>query len=95
MESQERRVHVRIEGRVQGVGYRAWTSATAKKLGLRGWVRNRIDGWVEAVFVGTNEAVEMMLQDCYDGPPAAQVKSIEVKDYDGDPGEEFWAKPTV
>ncbi|MGB6967308.1 MAG: acylphosphatase, partial [Xanthobacteraceae bacterium] len=50
--------HVVVRGRVQGVGYRAWTEYTALTRGLKGWVRNRRDGSVEAVFIGEDEAVE-------------------------------------
>ena len=56
-----RTVHVRITGRVQGVSYRAWTEDAAAELGLRGWVRNRRDGSVEAVFSGSDAAVADML----------------------------------
>jgi acylphosphatase len=73
----ERTVQVRIEGRVQGVGYRAFVEMEAHHLGLAGWVRNRRDGSVEAVFQGPEEAVEEMLQRCRLGPPAAIVDGVE------------------
>ena len=62
--------HVVIRGRVQGVGYRAWTEYTAIDHGLDGWVRNRRDGSVEAVFAGTSDAVADMIEACRRGPPA-------------------------
>src|SRR5262249_52467947 len=58
-----------IRGRVQGVGYRAWTEYAALDLGLEGWVRNRRDGTVEALFAGSADAVEAMLDACRQGPP--------------------------
>ncbi len=70
--------HVRIEGRVQGVGYRAWVEATARSLRLKGWVRNRRDGSVEAVFQGPPDHVSDMLGRCEQGPPAARVAHIEL-----------------
>jgi acylphosphatase len=70
-------VRVRIHGRVQGVWYRGWTVKTATGLQLHGWVRNRQDGSVEALFKGPAEAVEAMIQACAAGPPAAQVERIE------------------
>jgi len=73
-------VGARIHGRVQGVFYRAWTEKTARSLGLAGWVRNRRDGTVEALFRGPREAVEEMLKRAYDGPPAARVARIEVRE---------------
>lgn len=66
-----------IHGRVQGVGYRAWTSAAARKLGLTGWVRNRSDGTVEAVFAGDAATVEHMIAACRKGPMLAKVQHIE------------------
>lgn len=74
----EKSVHVRIEGRVQGVWYRGWTVRQASRRGLSGWVRNRRDGAVEAVFSGPEAEVNAMLRDCRQGPPAAQVTAIEV-----------------
>ena len=67
---------VRIEGRVQGVGYRAWTRRTALLLGLTGWVRNRRDGSVEAVFQGSAEAVDAMIGRCRQGPEMAEVSRV-------------------
>jgi len=68
---------VMIRGRVQGVGFRAWTEYTALDLGLEGWVRNRRDGTVEALFAGPQEAVEAMLEACREGPPGARVAAVD------------------
>ena len=73
--------HVMIEGRVQGVGYRAWTAGNASKRGLAGWVRNRMDGSVEAVFQGSKEAVEAMIESCWSGPLVSKVTQVRVSDY--------------
>ncbi|MFZ1922224.1 MAG: acylphosphatase [Xanthobacteraceae bacterium] len=69
--------YVLIRGRVQGVGYRAWAEVTALERGLRGWVRNRRDGTVEALFSGLESAVLAMLDDCRSGPPGARVDFID------------------
>src|SRR5689334_20379062 len=69
--------HVTIRGRVQGVGFRYWTRRTATARGLKGWVRNRRDGSVEAVFAGPEEAVADMIKQCRRGPDAARVDSID------------------
>jgi len=71
-----KRVRAIIEGRVQGVWFRGWTVDEATRRGLDGWVRNRRDGSVEAVFAGEDTAVDEMLRACRDGPPAAQVTNI-------------------
>ncbi len=73
-----RTVQVRVEGRVQGVGFRAYVEARALELGLVGWVRNRRDGSVEAVLQGPEDIVEEMLELCRQGPPAAVVTSVEL-----------------
>lgn len=78
-----------ITGRVQGVFYRAWTEKQARGLGLSGWVRNRPDGSVEAVFHGPEDAVNEMLRRCHEGPPAARVEQVTAEPYAGDPGEGF------
>jgi acylphosphatase len=69
-------VRARIYGRVQGVWYRGWTVATASDLGLAGWVRNRRDGSVEALFVGPPDVIETMLAQCRKGPPTARVDEV-------------------
>jgi acylphosphatase len=69
-----------IKGRVQGVGFRAWAQHQAERHGLQGWVRNRRDGSVEAVFAGPLEAVEAMLKVCYQGPPGSHVESLDARD---------------
>ena len=70
-------LHVIIRGRVQGVGYRAWTHHQAQLHGLNGWVRNRRDGSVEAVFSGPGDLVDVMLKACRQGPRGAVVEAIE------------------
>jgi acylphosphatase len=70
-------VRVRISGHVQGVWYRGWTVETATRRGLRGWVRNRLDGSVEALFIGPEASVEAMIVACADGPPHARVTRVE------------------
>jgi acylphosphatase len=69
-----------IRGRVQGVGYRAWTEVTALERGLQGWVRNRRDGSVEALFVGPEDAVAVMIGDCRHGPPGARVDFVDQRE---------------
>lgn len=69
-------VRVRIEGRVQGVGFRYWVIGQAAALALDGWVRNRRDGGVEAVFAGPADAVADMLRRCRQGPPLARVDDL-------------------
>lgn len=68
--------HVRVTGRVQGVAYRAWTEGQAGELGVRGWVRNRGDGSVEALVAGPEEAVEAMVTAMGEGPGAARVTDV-------------------
>ena len=67
---------VTIRGRVQGVGYRAWVAYTADSLGLAGWVRNRRDGSVEAVFAGLPDVVSDMVARCHRGPISARVDAV-------------------
>jgi acylphosphatase len=73
-----RTVHIRVEGRVQGVGYRAWTEATARSIGLSGWVRNRRDGTVEMLLHGSAEQVGDMLRRSERGPLHARVTKVEI-----------------
>jgi acylphosphatase len=72
--------HVMIRGRVQGVGYRAWTEYAAVQHGLEGWVRNRRDGSVEALLAGPAQAVAQMIEACRRGPPAAGVDEVAERD---------------
>jgi acylphosphatase len=69
-----------IRGRVQGVSYRAWTEMTALERGIGGWVRNRRDGTVEALFFGPAAAVAAMIEACRAGPPGARVDAIDQRD---------------
>ena len=72
------RLRVVIEGRVQGVFFRAATREEACSLGLSGWVKNCLDGRVEAVFEGEREKVEQILKWCRKGPLGATVRNVEV-----------------
>lgn len=80
-----RGAHVVIAGRVQGVGFRFWVEMEAVSRGLSGWVRNRRDGSVEAVFWGEEAAVGAMLEACRDGPRMAQVTAVTIADTDERP----------
>lgn len=73
-----RTVHVSVTGRVQGVGYRAFVEGEAVARGLSGWVRNRRDGSVEAVFSGESAVVEAMLDACRRGPRHAFVEAVTI-----------------
>ncbi|MCQ2914002.1 MAG: acylphosphatase [Alphaproteobacteria bacterium] len=69
--------HIRVYGRVQGVFYRQWTMSEARARGLTGWVRNRVDGTVEAMFVGDEKDVADMINACRQGSPRAFVTKVE------------------
>jgi acylphosphatase len=90
-----------IRGRVQRVGYRAWTEHSALQRGLEGWVRNRNDGTVEAVFAGPLPVVEAMIEACRRGPPGAEVDALDTLDTGPDDvtlrrrGEMFSVLPTA
>lgn len=92
--------HVSVHGRVQGVGYRAFVENRATELGLAGWVRNRRDGSVEAVFAGARAAVDDMIEACRNGPRGARVDALAQRDgaesdlTDGEP-DAFVCRPTV
>ena len=92
-----RAVRLIVRGRVQGVGYRAWALDQALALGLAGWVRNRVDGTVEAVAAGDDAAVERFIAACRGGPRLARVSAVEVAAADpGEPaGPGFEFRPTV
>lgn len=88
---------LRITGRVQGVGYRWAICEAARRLGLTGWVRNRVDGSVEALVCGPAAAIDALVVWAHQGPPAAQVDAIEQSSADGEapPAGEFSSRPTV
>ncbi|KAJ0089426.1 hypothetical protein Patl1_32169 [Pistacia atlantica] len=88
-------VRVVVKGRVQGVFYRNWTIENATQLGLKGWVRNRRDGSVEALFSGKPDSVQEMEQRCRRGPSDALVTALEVFPSSDNPGTGFERKPTV
>lgn len=93
--------HMIVYGRVQGVGFRAFVEGEALARGVEGWVRNRRDGSVEAVFAGSVEIVEAMIEACRKGPFGARVDVLhqhEGSDVDlkpRRPGEIFSVLPTV
>ena len=92
---------VTIRGRVQGVGYRYWLEQQARARGLEGWVRNRRDGSVEALFAGPPDVVSGMIASCRRGPSAARVDAVEEEPANADalglrrPGERFSVLPTI
>jgi acylphosphatase len=93
--------HVTILGGVQGVGYRAWVVRHAIASRLEGWVRNRRDGSVEALFSGEAETVADMVALCRRGPPSARVRAVSDQPADAEsmklrrPGESFSVLGTV
>jgi acylphosphatase len=90
-----RSARLRIAGRVQGVGYRAWAIEAALGLGLRGWVRNCADGTVEALVTGDDDAVAAMIEACRDGPFAARVQEVAVSEADDDGSDGFRPRATL
>jgi len=93
--------HVTIRGRVQGVGYRYWVEQQAAARGLEGWVRNRRNGSVEALFAGPANVVADMVALCRRGPSAARVDAVGEEPANADalnlrrPGERFSVLPTT
>jgi acylphosphatase len=94
-------IQVVITGRVQGVGYRAWVEYQAIASGVEGWVRNRRDGSVEALFAGNAKVVAEMVALCRHGPPGARVAAVtneSASEAQLDlrrPGEPFSVLPTI
>jgi acylphosphatase len=92
---------VTITGRVQGVGYRAWVDHQARSHNLEGWVRNRRDGSVEALFAGPTDLVSEMVARCRRGPSSARVESVADEPASPDalnlrrPGERFSVLGTI
>ncbi len=86
---------VRIRGRVQGVWFRACATQEATRRHLRGWIRNRHDGSVEALLAGEEFQVDDMILACRQGPPLAKVESIASEATTEDPPEDFEQRPTA
>ncbi|SRR6266404_3326567 len=92
---------VTIRGRVQGVGYRAWVDHHATLRHLEGWVRNRRDGSVEALFAGPADVVSAMIASCRRGPSSARVEAVQEEAATSDAlnlrraGERFSVLPTI
>ena len=84
---------LRIEGRVQGVGFRYFMQRRARSLGVTGWVRNRADGSVEAVVQGGTDTIAAIIALARRGPPSARVTDVRISDTDGR-FEEFDLRPT-
>ena len=95
MDEERRAVHVVITGRVQGVWFRAWTEEMATGLELDGWVRNRSDGSVEAVFAGAPDNLEKMIKACWQGPQMAKVENVDVAQSEENPAPGFFAAGTA
>ena len=88
------RARLTIRGRVKGVWYRGWATDEADRRGLRGWVRNRADGCVEALFIGPDAAVAEMVAACRRGPPAARVSAVIERTAEDDGSKDFRQRPT-
>lgn len=86
-----RGVKVRLAGRVQGVGFRAFVWRRARQMGLSGWVRNLADGDVEAEAWGDSAAVDGFLAALRQGPPSARVERLETEELTGEPQNEGFA----
>jgi acylphosphatase len=84
-----------VRGRVQGVGYRWWSVGQAKALGLHGWVRNRRDGSVEILAIGSAQALDSLVNACGRGPMAASVSAVERATADDDGSLGFEQRPTI
>jgi acylphosphatase len=72
------RAHVIVSGRVQGVFFRSETGSHARRLNVKGWVRNLVDGRVEGIFEGEESNVKQLIDYCKRGPPSARVTSVNV-----------------
>ena len=82
-------IHVIVTGRVQGVGFRDWTRRAARQLSLKGWVRNRDDGTVEAHVEGDRDSLDRLSEMLKNGPPAASVADVTVTRTDPEGAVDF------
>lgn len=88
-------LRLRIEGSVQGVGYRAFAAAEARRLGLNGWVRNRSDRTVEALVSGGTKNVEAFVAACMRGPSGARVQNVDLNKAEPPTEQGFRQRPTL
>jgi acylphosphatase len=88
-------LRLRIEGSVQGVGYREFVMSSARELAVDGWVRNRSDGTVEALVSADNAVVEKLVGLCMRGPPGARVANVELHKAEPPPEKGFRRRPTL
>lgn len=95
VEPDRRTVRLRIEGLVQGVGYRAFVEREVGRLGLDGWVRNRRDGGVEVVLTGPAARIDAMIAACNQGPRDCRVDMVKVLDEPDPVTPGFDVRPTV
>ena len=73
--------HLLIFGKVQGVGFRYWLYVRAIKKNIRGWVKNKITGEVEALLIGNDEDVKEVIEQCEKGPHSSNVTQVKIQDY--------------
>jgi acylphosphatase len=91
-----RSITIRVDGTVQGVGYRDWVRRTASDAGVAGWVRNRRDDSVELRVQGERDACDAVAEACLQGPGPARVARVVVMAQPHDPElTEFDQRPTV
>jgi acylphosphatase len=95
MSDEPTHLRLRIQGRVQGVGYRDHVVAEAVKLGIDGWVRNRSDGTVEALVSGTEDSVQALVGQLIKGTAGTRVKDIEMHKAEPPAEKGFHRRPTV
>ena len=88
-------LRLRIEGFVQGVGYRAFAAAEASRLGLSGWIRNRADRTVEVLVSGSTQDVEAFVAACMRGPAGARVENAELHNVEPPAEQGFRQRPTL
>ncbi|MDF1566080.1 MAG: acylphosphatase [Deltaproteobacteria bacterium] len=79
MSGEQRRAVLVVEGRVQGVFFRATALEVAQRIGISGWIRNLADGAVEAVVEGKQSELEEFIEWCHQGPPVARVDEVRVR----------------
>ncbi|HEX4191570.1 MAG TPA: acylphosphatase [Stellaceae bacterium] len=88
-------MHLDIAGKVQGVGFRFFVTRSAQHQGLRGWVRNRLDGNVEALLIGEEAAVAAVTEQCRRGPPMGRVDHLDAVPAQDDGSTDFIERATV